>query len=189
MDQHTHGSGAAGVDCQHCPERADQVAAYDLTARYGQLVDERRWDLFDQVLTPDVVFDSRRLGSDRTDSIEALVSRWSAPDFVHLAAHHATNVVLRRAMSGQQWTQCKGILVLNDGSVRSIVYLELLRRTDAGLRSSVRICRPVRPSPPGRTALADWCLGAPETAGADPGEPRWISLFDPDRLPSSAEQA
>jgi 3-phenylpropionate/cinnamic acid dioxygenase small subunit len=116
----------------------DRIALHELVALYGNLIDERRWDEYDQVFTPDAIYESDR-GGWRTTSLEELVEFWKADMSRHPLAHHTTNVVVTEQPDGTATIVSKGIGVGRKGRVGSVTYRDVAVRTDQGWRLAKRV--------------------------------------------------
>jgi hypothetical protein len=116
----------------------DVMAIHDLLARYGHVIDERRWHELDLIFTDDATFDATDFGVPVMTSLEEIRASWSSDLEQHPLAHHATNIVVKEA-DGVVRAESKGLGVLRDGRVATLVYRDELRRTAAGWRMSRRV--------------------------------------------------
>ena len=116
----------------------DVTAIHDLLARYGHVIDDRRWQDLGLLFTEDALFDASDFGAPVTASLEELRAMWSSDDDQHPLAHHATNVLVDE-IDGVVHVTSKGLGVLRDGRVATLVYHDEVRRTDAGWRLSRRV--------------------------------------------------
>jgi 3-phenylpropionate/cinnamic acid dioxygenase small subunit len=116
----------------------DRVALHELVALYGHLIDERRWDEYDQVFTADAVYESV-MGGWRTTSLAELIEFWKADMSRHPLAHHTTNVVVTEQPDGTAAIVSKGIGVGRKGRVGSVTYNDIAVPTDQGWRLAKRV--------------------------------------------------
>ena len=63
---------------------------------------------------------------------------WSRPDAMHPLAHHATNIVVSTDADGTVRVLSKGLGVGPNGRVGSVVYHDVVERTQAGWRLAAR---------------------------------------------------
>jgi hypothetical protein len=124
----------------------DQIEIEAALRYYAYGLDERKWDAWDRVFTPDAVIDFTPMGGKRETPGE-MSARLSAPDPNRLFAQHPLiNTVIdvdgdeARAYSDYQMelgrksdTEGEIVRVSGGGS-----YVDLLRRTEAGWRIYLR---------------------------------------------------
>jgi SnoaL-like domain len=118
-------------------DAADRIALHELTALYGHLLDQRRWDDLDLVFTDDLVYEGL---THTTHSIAAKVALWTSEDGIklHPAAHHITNTVVTEDPGGTVRVICKGIMIRAEVAPVSIIYEDTAVRTERGWRISHR---------------------------------------------------
>lgn len=118
-------------------DAADRVALYELTALYGHLLDQRRWEDLDLVFTGDLVYEGL---THTTHSIAEKVALWTSEDGIklHPAAHHITNTVVTEDPDGTVRAICKGIMIRAEVAPVSIIYEDIAVRTAQGWRISHR---------------------------------------------------
>ena len=126
-------------------DTADRLAIHELLGRYGHVIDERRWSDMELVFTDDVVYDSTDLGGEITRTLDELRARWSGDESLHPLAHHATNIVVTEDPDGVVRVLSKGIGVGRKGRVGSVIYRDVVVRTEAGWRLSYRRAELRRP--------------------------------------------
>ena len=120
-------------------EPRDVAEIHELLARYGHVIDGRRWDDLGLLFTDDALFDASDFGAPVTESLKALRAMWSSDEGQHPVAHHATNILVEEGGDGGLRIASKGIGVLRNGRVASVVYRDEARRTDAGWRLARRV--------------------------------------------------
>jgi hypothetical protein len=128
-------------------DTADRLAIHELLARYGHLIDERRWDELHLVFVPDVRYDASDFDMPVTESLDALVAEWTSPEGMqrHPLAHHTTNVVVVEDDDGTVRVLSKGIGVGAGGRVGSVTYRDVVVRTTEGWRFASRTAKLRRP--------------------------------------------
>jgi hypothetical protein len=117
----------------------DRIALHELVALYGHLIDERRWNEFENVFTPDAVYESLMGEGWRTNSLAELLAFWTADMSRHPLAHHTTNVVVIEQPDGSAHILSKGIGVGRKGRVGSVTYNDVAVPTDQGWRLAKRV--------------------------------------------------
>lgn len=118
----------------------DYVEIQQLYALYGHIADQAEWSRMDELFTEDVQFDGTDFGGELYTSLERLHASWSTTD-AHPLAHHATNVLITKAEADSVEIMSKGISVLRDGRVISIVYCDTVVRRAQGWRFARRDAR------------------------------------------------
>ncbi|MEE4190851.1 MAG: nuclear transport factor 2 family protein [Halieaceae bacterium] len=120
----------------------DRLDIYELIARYGHLIDERRFGQLGEIFCEDATFEL--LGFDeapgdtsRCDGL-ADITRMMEQSQQHPLGHHATNVVVEAGDPVRVIS--KGIGVGHGGKVGSVVYRDCVRRTELGWRIAERVC-------------------------------------------------
>lgn len=126
---------------------SDVLGIHELLARYGHVIDERRWGELGEVFTDDATFDASDFGAPVVSSLDALRTMWSSDESQHPLAHHSTNVVISVGEDGVVRVASKGLGVLSNGRVGSVTYHDELRRVDGGWRLSRRVATLRRPPP------------------------------------------
>jgi hypothetical protein len=122
----------------------DVLAIHELLARYGHVIDERRWPELDLIFTPDAFFDASDFGVPALTGVEEIRTSWSSDLDQHPVAHHATNIVVTED-DGVVRVESKGICPLRDGRVATVVYRDEVSRTPAGWRLAQRVATRRRP--------------------------------------------
>lgn len=107
-------------------ETADILTIQQVISLYGHVVDERRWERFDEIFTHDLVFDAIAIGGAILRGMEDLKAAMDASP-QHPLAHHATNIVVSQDESGRVNVVSKGIGIRHDRTVGSVVYRDVLR--------------------------------------------------------------
>jgi SnoaL-like domain len=120
------------------PASADILAIQELLALYGHIIDEREWQRVEELFTPQTVYDMTEFGLPRVVGAQAIRELWSRPDAAHPLAHHATNIVIREDADGTVRVLSKGLGVGPQGRVGSVVYRDIVERTERGWRFAAR---------------------------------------------------
>jgi hypothetical protein len=128
----------------------DRLAIYELIALHGHLMDAGEFDRIDELFTHDFVYDLEPLGYSPIEGAAAFVQAALALGDANPLGHHVTNtVVTGEEDDGSVRVRSKGIGIRADGSSGSVVYEDLVRRTEAGWRIARRSViprkRPLQP--------------------------------------------
>lgn len=76
-------------------DASDILAIHQLLARYGHLIDHRRWDEFAELFTADATIDYRGgRGTVERAGRDAIVAWFRELDDTHPPAHHVTNIIV-----------------------------------------------------------------------------------------------
>ena len=116
----------------------DQLAIHRLVSLYGHIIDEREFSRSHELFTQDVRYDVADFDAGVHVGIGAIVALWKASDR-HPLAHHATNVVIAQEPDGTTRVVSKGIGVLSDGKMGSVVYKDIVVKTGQGWRIQERV--------------------------------------------------
>jgi SnoaL-like domain len=121
----------------------DRVAIYELIALHGHLMDAGEFDRLGELFTDDFVYDLELLGYGQLKGALALVEAAEVLGDANPLGHHVTNtVVTGEEDDGSVRVRSKGIGIRVDGSTGSVVYEDLVRRTDMGWRIARRAVIP-----------------------------------------------
>ena len=122
--------GADGAD--------DRIRIHELINLHGHLVDEGAFDGLGQVFVHDVVYDVSALGGTRLRGLAEIAAAAQALGEGNPLGHHVTNIVVTQLKADVARVRSKGLAILGDGSVGSVVYDDEVRRTNAGWRITER---------------------------------------------------
>src|SRR5262249_20115380 len=100
--------------------------------------DERQWQRIGELFTADSVYDMRDFGLGIVKGARAIGELWSRPDASHPLAHHATNIVVSEDADGTVRVLSKGLGVGKSGRIGSVVYRDVVVRTEEGWRFAMR---------------------------------------------------
>lgn len=121
----------------------DRLAIHELIGLHGHLADDRRHKDLDLLLTPDAVYDVEDHGYGTVVGLPALQALFAARPGSQPLAHHVTNVLVTEHPDGRVGVRSKGLAVMPDRTVDTVVYEDTVVRTDAGWRIAYR--RVLRP--------------------------------------------
>lgn len=128
----------------------DRLLVHELINLHGHLVDEAAFDRLGEVFTADVVYDVTALGGSELVGPTAIADAGRTLGPRNPVGHHVTNVVVTRLDRDDATAVSKGIGVMTDGTVGSVVYEDTLARTTDGWRIARRRVlprvEPLRPS-------------------------------------------
>ena len=122
----------------------DRLEIYELLALHGHLIDAGSFDRLDELFTADFVYDVEAFGLGRLEGAEAFAEASRALGDDNPLGHHVTNPLVIADRAGEATIRSKGIGILADGTSGSVVYEDVVRRTDAGWRIARRTVIPRR---------------------------------------------
>ncbi len=117
---------------------ADRLAIHELIALHGHLIDDGAFDRLDEIFTSAVAYDVTALGGGILCGPAAIRDAGLALGDNNPVGHHTTNVIVTEGTDQQARARSKGIGVLANGTVGTVVYEDELIRTPAGWRISRR---------------------------------------------------
>jgi hypothetical protein len=118
----------------------DTLAIQDVINLYGHILDDRRWLALAEVFASNARLDMTAFGVPVLTGLDAIQAAFSSTDR-HPDAHLATNILVISAGDGAEVVS-KGLLVMADGTARSIVYRDRLDRKAEGWRIGERTALP-----------------------------------------------
>jgi len=116
----------------------DRLAIHELLALHGHLMDAGAFDRLDEIFTADIAYDVTDLGGGILRGPAAIRDAGLALGDGNPLGHHVTNVIVTEGTDQQAHARSKGIGVLADGSVGSVVYEDEIIRTPIGWCISYR---------------------------------------------------
>ncbi|NUP53133.1 MAG: nuclear transport factor 2 family protein [Catenulispora sp.] len=116
----------------------DRAAISELISLHGHLTDNGELDRYDELFTPDVVYDVTDFGLGPLTGIPAIRDAALAMGDANPVGHHVTNIVLTAVNTDEVHGRSKGIGINADGTCGSVVYEDTIRRGDRGWRISHR---------------------------------------------------
>jgi hypothetical protein len=120
------------------PDTGDILAIHELLALYGHIIDEREWSRVGELFTASSVYDMSEFGLGVVHGAQAIGELWSRPDAMHPLAHHASNVLVSEDADGTVRVLSKGLGLGRNGRIGSVVYRDVVERTEAGWRFAAR---------------------------------------------------
>jgi len=121
----------------------DRLAIYELIALHGHLMDAGDFDRLNELFTDDFVYDLEHLGYGRLQGARAFVDAAIALGDDNPLGHHVTNsLVIAEEDDGAIRVRSKGIGIRANGSCGTVVYEDLVRRTEGGWRVARRTVIP-----------------------------------------------
>ncbi|SHK57534.1 nuclear transport factor 2 family protein [Actinacidiphila paucisporea] len=116
----------------------DRTAVTDLIAMHGHLVDSGRFDLMDELFTPDATYDVTDFGQPPLHGLAAVREAALALGDRNPLGHHVTNTVLTELADGRIRALSKGIGITTTGTCGTVTYDDTVTRTPAGWRITHR---------------------------------------------------
>jgi len=125
---------------------ADRLSIHELVSLHGHLADDRRPDELHRLLTDDASYDVTAYGFGVVQGLEALTALFAERPGQQPVGHHVTNVVVNEHDhdDSRAGVRSKGLSVMADGSAGTVVYDDIVVRTDAGWRIAHRTVIPAR---------------------------------------------
>ncbi|WP_280384612.1 nuclear transport factor 2 family protein [Nocardia wallacei] len=122
----------------------DRLAIHELLALHGHLSDAGDFDRMSEVFTDDVVYDMNEYGAGLVHGRDALRDAALELGDGNPVGHHVTNIVITATDGDTVLVRAKGIGVAVDGTVASVTYDDIVRRTADGWRIAHRRVTPRR---------------------------------------------
>lgn len=119
-------------------DSADRLEIYELLALHGHLMDAGQFDRLAELFTEDFVYDLDALGYGQLNGAKALVDASLALGEKNPVGHHVTNSLIVDSAADEAKVRSKGIGIQLDGTSGSVVYDDIVRRTDQGWRIARR---------------------------------------------------
>jgi SnoaL-like domain len=122
----------------------DRIAIYELIALHGHLMDAGEFHRLNELFTEGFAYDVEALGFGSLKGVDALTQASRALGDDNPLGHHVTNVLVIADEGDVATVRSKGIGILADGTIGTVVYEDLVRRTSVGWRISQRTVIPRR---------------------------------------------
>ncbi len=122
----------------------DRRAVSEVLSLHGFVADTGELDRLDEIFTPDVVYDMSAVGIGVFEGIETVRAAAASMGDRGPLAHHVTNVLISSDEDDVATARSKGLLLMRDGTLESVIHLDTLRRHDGRWRISHRIISPLR---------------------------------------------
>jgi hypothetical protein len=118
----------------------DRLAIHELLGLHGHLTDDKQPERLDELFTADATYDLEKFGAGihcGIDQLRALATGDAAQRGP--IAHHVTNVIIHVDADETVRVKSKGLGVLPDGRVGSVVYDDVVVQTPQGWRIAYRV--------------------------------------------------
>ena len=129
----------------------DRFQISETLALHAHLADEDQLDRFDELFTPDAVYDMSASGLGVFEGREVI--RAAAAEMARSGhspiAHFLTNVIITSTAADEATARSKGLMIMADGQPLAVNHDDVLRRHDGAWRISRRTITPAH-----RTAVA-----------------------------------
>ena len=116
----------------------DRVDITDLINLHGHLADAGDLDRFDELFTPDIVYDVRDYGAGELVGVAAIREAALALGPGNPVGHHVTNIVITGIDGDSARVRSKGLGVTTGGTTGSATYDDIVTRRPEGWRISRR---------------------------------------------------
>jgi hypothetical protein len=116
----------------------DRLSIHELINRHGHICDAGAFERFEEIMTPDVVYDVSRLGGEVMLGIDQVRSAAITLGEGNPIAHHVTNIVFGLVEADGVEVVSKGLGLSRSGSTASVVYHDKIVRTSNGWRIAHR---------------------------------------------------
>jgi hypothetical protein len=116
----------------------DRVAIHELIALHGHLFDSGRLDRLDELFTEDVIYDVEDLGAGQLHGIAEIREAATRLGEHNPLGHHTTNIIVTELGDDVAYVRSKGLGVNTEGSISTVVYEDVVRRTAEGWRLATR---------------------------------------------------
>jgi 3-phenylpropionate/cinnamic acid dioxygenase small subunit len=124
----------------------DRLQIHEALALHAHLADENQLDRFDELFTPDAVYDMSASGLGVFEGIETI--RAAAAEMSRTGhsplAHFLTNVVITSTADGEATARSKCLMIMADGQLHAVTYDDVLAHHDGAWRLSRRIITPAQ---------------------------------------------
>lgn len=122
----------------------DRIEIHELINLHGHLMDEGEFDRLGELFTADVVYDLSAYGSGELVGISAVIKAGRELGSANPIGHHVTNVIVTHYTDDIAHVRSKGLAVLSGGTTGSVVYDDVVHRTEHGWRIARRSISPRR---------------------------------------------
>jgi hypothetical protein len=114
---------------------------------HGHLADDRRPDELHRLLTADACYDVTAYGLGVVEGLDALTVLFAERPGAQPVGHHVTNVIVTADDhdDDRAGVRSKGLSVMADGTAGTVVYDDVVVRTEAGWRIARRTVIPAQP--------------------------------------------
>jgi hypothetical protein len=116
----------------------DRVSIQELVSLHGHLVDDRRADDLDLLLTTDAVYQLDAFGLGTVVGLPAIQDLHRRRPGIQPVGHHVGNVLVDQRPDGTVSVRSKGFSVMADGTAGTCTYDDIVVRTNDGWRIARR---------------------------------------------------
>lgn len=132
----------------------DRWAINETVSLHAHVSDNGDLDRLEEIFTPDVTYDMSAVGVGSFEGIEVVraAARRMEANPVGPLAHHVTSIVVSEGAGDSATVESKGLLVMRDGSLETVVNRDTVVRHDGRWRIRRRVITPghaVAPEPAG----------------------------------------
>lgn len=118
---------------------ADRMQITEVLSLHGHIADGAHLDRLGEIFTPDVVYDLTDAGVGRFEGIDVLRGAFANLGAAAPLAHHVTNIVISVTGPDEATARSKGLMIMADGSLKSVNHVDTVRRHDGNWRIGRRI--------------------------------------------------
>jgi SnoaL-like domain len=122
----------------------DRLAIHELISLHGHVADDRQHEQLDLLFTDDAIYDVSAYGLGLVRGLDALTALFVQRPGDQPIGHHVTNVIVQPSGGDRANVRSKGLAVMADGTAGTVIYDDVVVRTEAGWRISVRAVIPAR---------------------------------------------
>jgi hypothetical protein len=101
---------------------ADRLEIHELLNLHGHLMDDGAFDRLDELLTGDATYDVTAYGAGVLHGASEIEAIGRELGDANPLGHHVTNVVISAVSDRSAFVRSKGIGVMSDGKVGTVVY-------------------------------------------------------------------
>ncbi len=122
----------------------DRYEITETLSLLGHVIDSGRLDRLEEAFTPDAVYDLSAAGVGAVEGIDAIRAAALRIGAHGPVAHHLTNVVITAEDDDTATVLSKGLILMPDATVQSLVHHDVVRRHGGGWRVARRVIEPQR---------------------------------------------
>jgi hypothetical protein len=112
----------------------DRLAIHELISLHGHLADDRRDDELGRLLTDDAAYDLEDFAMGIVRGLPAIHELFVRRPGEQPLGHHVTNIHVTERADGKVGVLSKGLAVMANGRTGTVVYDDIVVKTDAGWR-------------------------------------------------------
>jgi SnoaL-like domain len=122
----------------------DRLSIHELISLHGHVADDRQHERLGLLFTDDAVYDVSAYGLGLVRGLDALTELFVQRPGDQPIGHHVTNVIVQPSSGARATVRSKGLGIMADGTAGTVIYDDVVVRTEAGWRISVRAVIPAR---------------------------------------------